>query len=98
MAKWSASFLAAIIMLLIFCGSVLAQRQPPPPGGKGKADDPRMQEAIEMMFQDMDTNGDGNISRSEWMAAQEAAMQKEFRRVDRDGDGVLTKNEIRSDL
>lgn len=74
---------------------VFAQTQPPPPpGGREARPDPRMEQAIDNMLQDMDTNGDGKISKKEWMAAQE----RQFKRLDRNGDGFITKDEIKSDM
>jgi Ca2+-binding EF-hand superfamily protein len=40
----------------------------------------------DQMFENADANGDGRISRSEFMAARDRA----FTRLDRDGDGYLT--------
>lgn len=46
-------------------------------GGKGKK------------FEQMDTNGDGSVSESEFLANAKAKFQK----LDSDGDGLLTKAE-----
>ena len=43
------------------------------------------------MFREMDTDHDGKISKSEWMAFQE----KQFNRIDKNGDGFITKEEIK---
>ena len=56
--------------------------------------DPRMEEMIDAMFRDMDTDRDGRVSKSEWMAFYE----KQFKQVDRNGDGFVTKDEVRADM
>lgn len=53
-----------------------------------------MEQMIDMMFQDMDTNHDGRISKSEWMAFYE----RQFKKLDRNGDGFVTKDEVRADM
>jgi Ca2+-binding EF-hand superfamily protein len=53
-----------------------------------------MEQMIDAMFQDMDANHDGKISKKEWMAAQE----RHFNQLDKNGDGFVTKDEIRSDM
>ncbi len=56
--------------------------------------DARMEHAIDMMFQAMDTDHDGKISKKEWMAFQE----KQFNQIDKNGDGFITRDEIRADM
>jgi len=83
--------------ILVFCGGVLAQTQPPPRSGAPGRDarpDPRMEQAVDMMFQDMDTNQDGKISKKEWLAAQE----RHFNKLDRNKDGFVTRDEVLSDM
>lgn len=96
--KWKVIPILMGILVIFFCGSILAQMQPPPRGGRDTTprteQDPRMEQAIDMMFQDMDANLDGRISKREWMAAQE----KQFRRLDRNGDGFISKDEVRADM
>jgi Ca2+-binding EF-hand superfamily protein len=53
-----------------------------------------MEQMIDMMFRNMDTNHDGVISESEWMAFQE----KQFRHLDRKGRGYITKDDVRADM
>ncbi len=89
--------LVVVGVFLFLCGNVLAQTQPPPAGGGRDSQpqlDPRMEKGIEMMFQDMDTNKDGKISKKEWMAAQE----RQFDRLDKNKDGSITKEEVKSDM
>lgn len=99
MMKQKAMLIAVGLSILVLCGGVLAQVQPPPrPSSPSRGDtrgvDPRMQQAVDMMFQDMDTNRDGRISKKEWMAAQE----RQFNRLDRNGNGFITKDEVLTDM
>ncbi len=95
MTKWKAVPIAMGIVIVVFCSFIFAQTQPPPPrSGRDSGQDPRMEQALNMMFQDMDTNHDGKISKKEWLAAQE----KQFNRLDKNGDGFITKDEVRADM
>jgi len=67
---------------------------PPPRGGGATELDSRMEHAIDMMFRAMDTDHDGKISKSEWMAFQE----KQFKMLDKNGDGFITKDEVRAKM
>lgn len=82
--------------LTVFGGLLSAQtQQAPSPRSTTPSDrDPRMEQMIDMMFRDMDTNHDGRISESEWMAFQE----KQFRNLDKNQDGFITKDEVRADM
>jgi Ca2+-binding EF-hand superfamily protein len=57
-----------------------------------------MEQTIDRMFGDMDTNHDGKISKSEWMAFWMAVHEKEFRRLDKNGHGFITRDDIRADM
>jgi Ca2+-binding EF-hand superfamily protein len=53
----------------------------------------------EAMFPRFDTNGDGVISKEEWMSSKGAQKnteraQKKFTQMDKDGDGNLSKEEF----
>lgn len=82
------------LIIFVVCVFVSAQAQSPPRGARGQGADPRMEEAIDFMFQDMDTNRDGKISKTEWLAAYE----RQLKVLDRDGDGFVTKAEVRADM
>jgi hypothetical protein len=96
MARWKAIPIVVGIILMVYCGLLFAQAQQPPAarGGRAGEPDPRMEQMIDMMFQDMDTNHDGRISKSEWMAFYE----KQFKQLDRNGDGFVTRDEVRADM
>jgi len=83
-------------LLLVCCGCIFAQPQAPPPpqGGAPPGPDPRMEQAIDMMFRAMDTDHDGTISKKEWMAFQE----KQFNLINKSGSGFITKDEVRADM
>jgi hypothetical protein len=91
MTKWKALPIAVGIVTIGYCSYLFAQTQPPPPRG---GQDPRMEQMIDVMFQDMDANHDGKISKKEWMAAQE----RHFSQLDKNGDGFITKDEVRADM
>ncbi len=96
MARWKVIPIVVGIIVMVYGGFLFAQtqQQPPPRGGTPPERDPRMEQMIDRMFQDMDTNHDGRISKSEWMAFQE----KQFRLLDKNGDGFITKDEVRADM
>ena len=96
MTRWKVILIVVGIILMVYGGFLFAQAQPPPPprGGAPADRDPQMEQMIDMMFRDMDTNHDGKISESEWMAFYE----KRFRQVDRNGHGYITKGDVRADM
>ncbi len=97
--KWKVIPIVMGILVIFLCSSVLAQMQSPSSrGGRDTGQrmeqDPRMQQAIDMMFQDMDANRDGRISKREWLDAQE----RQFKMLDRNNDGSITKDEVKADM
>ncbi len=85
---------AAFLMVCGSCAFAQAQQQSPPPRGGEQATDPRMDQAIDMMFREMDTDHDGRISKKEW----DAFHEKQFKRLDKNGDGFITKDEVKADM
>ena len=96
MARWKPIGIILIVIVLTVWGGFIFAQPPPssPRPGEAPERDPRMEQAIDMMFRDMDTNHDGRISKSEWMAFQE----KQFNLLDKNKDGFITKDEVRADL
>jgi len=96
MARWKAIPIVVGIIVMVYGGFFFAQAQQPPPdrGGPPGESDPQMEQMIDMMFRSMDTNHDGRISESEWMAFQE----KQFRRLDKSGKGYITRGDVRADM
>jgi hypothetical protein len=70
---------------LMFALPLQAQERPRGPAG-GR--DPR-----EMMKR-ADTNGDGKVSKAEFVAARSAEMEEAFTRIDASGDGFLDEKEV----
>jgi Ca2+-binding EF-hand superfamily protein len=57
------------------------EEEPPAPRAAAKA-------AAPLWFRRMDVNGDGDVSRREWLGSEE-----DFRRIDSDGDGLISLEE-----
>lgn len=88
-------FATVCILVLMSPSYVSAQAQQPRQRvDRSAAEDPRIEQGIDMMFREMDPTGEGRISEEEWMAAQE----KQFKRLDRNRDGFVTRDEVRADL
>lgn len=49
----------------------------------------KMQQKMQQHLKETDTNGDGNISKQEFMAG----CEKRFQKMDANGDGQITKEE-----
>lgn len=75
---------AACLVALITLPLGAQERPLGPPGGR----DPR-----EMMKR-ADTDGDGKVSKAEFMAARSAEMEEAFGRIDANADGFLDESEV----
>jgi Ca2+-binding EF-hand superfamily protein len=65
------------------------------------ADKPKMDP--EALFKKLDTNGDGSISKEEYMASPQAKKDatkagERFAKLDKDGDGKLTLEEFKAGM
>jgi len=95
MARLNTIIILVGVVLMVYGGFLFAQTQQPPPSrGAPEERDPRMEQAIEGMFRQMDTNHDNRISKSEWMAFNE----KQFDRIDRNHKGYITRDDVRADM
>lgn len=96
---------AAAVMFAFGAPGAQAQNDPAagmpsaeaPAGGHegGRPDMPKHKMEHKMggkMFEESDTDGDGKISKAEWVASAE----KRFGEIDADGDGAVTKEEMKA--
>lgn len=82
-------FLMTAAAALAMTVSAMAQE----PGEKAADAAPEFgKDKVEMMMQKADTNGDGMISKEEFMAKHE----KRFTEIDTSGDGQLSKDEMQA--
>jgi len=79
-------FLTAVIVLALFA----VPGQGVTAGAAPGLDQSKAQTAAQVRFREMDTNGDGEISRAEWRGSVQS-----FRVHDWNGDGVLSGAEVR---
>ena len=87
---WTATPLAACLLFIaasIESEPVLAQNRPGYDGGQKSRKNP------EMVFRRLDADGDGYVSRNEWLKPMAL-----FDRLDSDGDGKLTYEELQANL
>lgn len=76
------TMIAGIALAIATSVSGLAHAEKPGHHDKGERRDFRIEK--------LDTNGDGAISKKEFMAGAQERAAKMFERMDRNGDGVLT--------
>lgn len=60
--------------------------------GHGHKDGEKRHHHVEKMFEKIDTNGDGVITKEE----SQAFHEKKFTKMDADGDGNVTKEEVKA--
>ena len=79
------------ILALALTAPVLAQQAPPQAGQQGRRTAEQARERqIGAMFQRLDKNQDGAVSKDEWPRGEQA-----FTRLDVNKDGVLSQEELR---
>ena len=83
-------FMFSVLAVLFFGGATIASAHCGDCGKK--ADCPRKSAKMDRMFEKKDTNSDGAISKSEFMAHAE----KKFAKMDADKSGSLTKEEVKN--
>lgn len=86
------------VLILSASGAAFAQApQPAPPGASAGLTLQQFEARHERKLLAMDTDGDGRISRAEFMAAAKPGKgdpAAKFAKLDRNGDGVIDKSEI----
>jgi hypothetical protein len=79
--------IASSVLLSISALSLAADESTPMTGQMPMAG--QMQQKMQQHIKEADTNGDGNISKQEFMAG----CEKRFQKMDANGDGQITKEE-----
>lgn len=76
-------FLPSLVLALVLGGASAPVADAQPPTGSSGAE----------MVKRADTDGDGKVSREEFVKARTAALEQAFARLDTDGDGKLDEKE-----
>ena len=92
--KVSTSFLAILALSAVTSFAADGDAPKKPEGDKGK---PKM--SPEEIIKKLDTDGDGKVSKAEWMASprakkDEAKATERFSKMDKNADGFITLDEL----
>ncbi len=84
---------------LAFCGALSLNAADKPKKAGAGGDKPHM--TAEEIFKKLDANGDGSLSKEEFMAgpkakADPAKGEEHFKALDKDGDGKVTLEEFKA--
>lgn len=82
MKVWKTTVLAIPMVTMLMFSSGFAQDAPAPPGG------------MDGHFKAMDADGNGAVSREEFLAISQKRAEQAFMALDTDGNGSLSKDEI----
>lgn len=78
--KRAAATIAALVLALGLSGAALAQDDAPPKGEKA--------------FKMLDANGDGKVTKEEFLAASQKRAEARYAKLDPEGKGYLTKEDF----
>jgi len=78
--------LRPLLVVLVSCLATVTLAEPPGERSPGRS-------PAEMIKQ-VDSDGDGRVSREEFMKARTAKLEKAFERIDTDGSGLLEQQEL----
>lgn len=80
------------LSLAIFCASALAPLHAESPTGASAAQQPSLQQIAMLFFKQYDGNGDGAVTRREFLTPS----MNQFDYIDRNGDGAVDIQEVNS--
>jgi hypothetical protein len=75
--------LSGALAMLMAAPALAQDGAPPPADGKGR-------------LAAIDTNGDGKVEKSEFLAKAQERAEKMFAKLDANGDGVITPDEFKA--
>lgn len=91
----AAAFIGSGIAML---GAQDAPKPPPPPGGEGRPGGPPsggdLQARFDDAFKKMDANGDGKVSKEEFLEFSKREAEDRFSKIDTTGSGSISKEQI----
>ena len=97
------SFLSALTLSVAFLSPAQSEDKVPPPPPENAASTPsngsspgrgRTPFNVEEYLKRMDANGDGKVSKEEFMAFHQKELEERFKRLDANGDGFVDKSEL----